>query len=143
MQVGLLHCVMSDKEYSIILDCANMNLSEEPRLPPCFRSHTSNKKDSMRILADKVNLQSQILLSSTVFQLAVEVDYALLELCNRIDEDSPLAQIAVSAFISSVLQIILLEVSSWISVYLNFIFKLCCFLPLFAFITDFFKQTRS
>ncbi|KAJ8645273.1 hypothetical protein MRB53_007021 [Persea americana] len=95
VKVGLLHCVMSDKEYSIILDCANMNLSEEPRLPPCFRSHTSNQKDSMRILADKVNLQSQILLSSTVFQLAVEVDYALLELCNRIDEDSPLAQIAL------------------------------------------------
>lgn len=107
MQVGLFHCVMSDKEYSVILDCASMNMSEEPRLPPCFRSNTSSKKDSMRMLADKVNLHGQDLLSSTVFVAAVEVDYALLVLFNRIDEESPLAQIAVSGFLSSLSQIIL------------------------------------
>lgn len=95
VKVGLLHGVMSDKEYSIILDCTYMNLCEEPRLPPSFRSKTSQTKDSIRLLADKVNLQSQILLSRTVFVAAVEVNYALLELCNRIDEKSPLAQIAL------------------------------------------------
>lgn len=87
---------MSDKEYSIILDCALMNISEEPRLPPSFRSNTSQTIESIRMLADKVNLQSQIFLSHTVFVMAVEINYALLELCNRIDEESPLAYIVVS-----------------------------------------------
>lgn len=95
-QVGLLHGVMSDKEYSIILDCASMNISEEPRLPPSFRCKTSQTIESIRMLADKVNQHSQNFLSHTVFVAAVEVNYALLELCNRIDEESPLAHIVVS-----------------------------------------------
>ncbi|XP_077211040.1 calcium-dependent lipid-binding family protein isoform X2 [Tasmannia lanceolata] len=95
VQVGLLHGVMSAKEYNVILDCAYMNISEEPSLPPSFRGNTSHSKDSIRMLADKVNLHSQILLSRTVVLVAVEVNYALLELCIGVDEESPLAQIAL------------------------------------------------
>ena len=87
---------MSDKEYSIILDCAFMNISEEPRIPPSFRCNTSQTIESIRMLAVKVNQHSQNFLSHTVFVAAVEVNYALLELCNRIDEESPLAHIVVS-----------------------------------------------
>lgn len=94
-QVGLLHAVMSDKEYNVILDCLYMNLLEEPSLPPSFRSTNTQLNDSMRLLADKVNLQSQMLLSRTVSVMVVEVTYALLELCNGIDEESPLAHLAV------------------------------------------------
>lgn len=90
---------MSDKEYKVILDCFYMNLSEQPRLPPSFRAMKSGKKDTMRLLADKVNMNSQMLLSHTVTIIAVEVDHALLELCNGILEDSPLAHVAVSLFL--------------------------------------------
>ncbi|KAM1723461.1 hypothetical protein COP2_022335 [Malus domestica] len=51
--VGLLHSVMSDKEYKVILDCAYMNLCEEPKLPPSFCGGKSDSKDTMRQLADK------------------------------------------------------------------------------------------
>ncbi|KAE9455056.1 hypothetical protein C3L33_13039, partial [Rhododendron williamsianum] len=95
VKVGLLHAVMSDKEYKVILDCFYMNLSEQPRLPPSFRAMKSGKKDTMRLLADKVNMNSQMLLSHTVTIIAVEVDHALLELCNGILEDSPLAHVAI------------------------------------------------
>ncbi|KAG2726780.1 hypothetical protein I3760_01G128300 [Carya illinoinensis] len=94
VKVGLLHGVMSDKEYKVILDCTYMNLCEEPRLPPSFRGRKSGSKDTMRMLADKVNISSQMLLSHTVTTVAVVVDHALLELCNGIQE-SPLAQIAL------------------------------------------------
>lgn len=87
---------MSNKEYNVILDCAYMNLSEEARLPPSFRGDKSGSNDTMRLLADKVNLNSQIFLSWTVTIVAVEVNYALLELCNCVPEESPLARIAVS-----------------------------------------------
>ncbi|PKI62681.1 hypothetical protein CRG98_016952, partial [Punica granatum] len=94
VKIGLLHAVMSDKEYNVIRDCLYMNLCEEPRLPPNFRGSSSSSKDTMRLLADKVNLNSQMLLSRTVTIVAVEVSYALLELCNGVDKESPLARIA-------------------------------------------------
>ncbi|KAL7181111.1 hypothetical protein ACSBR1_040051 [Camellia fascicularis] len=93
--VGLLHAVMSDKEYNVILDCFYMNLSEQPKLPPSFRGSKSGSKETMRLLADKVNINSQILLSHTVTIIAVEVDHALLELCSGVHEDSPLAHVAL------------------------------------------------
>lgn len=94
--MGLLHAVMSDKEYSVIPDCFSMNLSESPKLPPSFRGGKSGSKETIRLLADKVNLNSQSILSRTVTIMAVEVNYALLELCNGIQEESPLAHIIVS-----------------------------------------------
>lgn len=97
-QVSLLHCVMSDKEYTIILDCISENLSESPNLPPSFRESKAASKGKIPLLADKVNLNSQSILSRTVTIMAVEVDYALLELCNGIHEESPLAHIIVSFF---------------------------------------------
>jgi vacuolar protein sorting-associated protein 13A/C len=90
---------MSDKEYKVILDCGYMNLCEEPRLPPSFRGCKSGSKDTMKMLVDKVNVNSQMLLSRTVTIVAVTVDHALLELCNGIEEESPLARIAVSNYI--------------------------------------------
>ncbi|KAF3970469.1 hypothetical protein CMV_005848 [Castanea mollissima] len=95
VKVGLLHGVMSDKEYKVILDCGLMNLCEEPRLPPSFRGSKSGSKDAMKVLVDKVNMNSQMLLSRTVTIVGVVVDHALLELCNGIQESSPLAQIAL------------------------------------------------
>ncbi|XP_062178337.1 uncharacterized protein LOC133883124 isoform X2 [Alnus glutinosa] len=95
VKVGLLHGVMSDKEYKVILDCAYMNLCEVPRLPPSFRGSKSGSKDTMKMLVDKVNMNSQMLLSHTVTIVAVIVDHALLELCNGIQEESPLARIAL------------------------------------------------
>lgn len=97
LQVGLLHGVMSDKEYNVIINCISMNLSEVPNLPPSFRGNVNGTKDSIRLIAEKVNHNSQILLSRTVFVLAVEIQYALLELCNGPDAESPLAEIAVSS----------------------------------------------
>lgn len=101
--MGLLHAVMSDKEYKVILDCAFMNLCEEPKLPPTFRGGKSGTKDTMKLLVDKVNMNSQILLSRTVTIVAVVVDHALLELYNGIHAESPFAQIAVSIYISYIL----------------------------------------
>lgn len=94
--MGLLHAVMSDKEYSIILDCFYMNLCEQPSLPLSFRHNKSATKDTIRLLADKVNMNSHVLLSRTVTIIAVELDYALIELCNGADEESPLAHVIVS-----------------------------------------------
>ncbi|KAK6160946.1 hypothetical protein DH2020_004327 [Rehmannia glutinosa] len=92
-QVGSLHAVMSDKEYNVILDCFYMNLCEQPTLPPSFRSSKSSAKDTIKLLADKVNMNSQVLLSRTVTIVAVEVDYALLELFYGDDKESPLAHV--------------------------------------------------
>lgn len=95
-QIGTLHAVMSDKEYNVILDCFYMNLCEQPALPPSFRNSKSSAKDAIKLLADKVNMNSQVLLSRTVTISAVEVDYALLELCHGADKESPLAHVIVS-----------------------------------------------
>ena len=91
-----MHAVMSDKEYTVILDCFYMNLNEQPRLPPRFRGSKSGSKDTIRLLADKVNMNSHVFLSRTVTTMAVAVDHALLELCTGIHEESPLAHVAVS-----------------------------------------------
>ncbi|KAK4798434.1 hypothetical protein SAY86_030760 [Trapa natans] len=95
VKIGLLHGVMLDKEYNVIRDCLSMNLYEQPRLPKSFRGSSSSSEDTMRLLVDKVNMNSQMLLSRTVTIVAVEVNYALLELCNGIDEEAPLARIAL------------------------------------------------
>lgn len=87
---------MSDKEYTIILDCFSKNMNELPNLPPSFRDNNTNSKETIRLLADKVNSNSQSILSRTITIMAVEVDYALLELYNGIHEESPLARIIVS-----------------------------------------------
>lgn len=87
---------MYAKEYKVILECTYMNLSEEPKLPPSFRGGNSASKNTIRLLVDKVNMNSQLLLSHTVTIMAVFVDHALLELCNGTDEASPLAHIVVS-----------------------------------------------
>ncbi|KAJ6689863.1 hypothetical protein OIU85_006185 [Salix viminalis] len=92
VKVDFLRGVISDKEYSIIVDCMCTNLLEEPRIPPSFRGCKSDTKDAMRLLVDKVNTNSQALLSQTVTIVAVEVNYALLELCNGVHE-SPLARL--------------------------------------------------
>ncbi|KAH6757936.1 calcium-dependent lipid-binding family protein [Perilla frutescens var. hirtella] len=95
VKVGSLHAVMSDKEYTVILNCALMNLSEQPTLPPSFRNSNSSAKDTIKLLADKVNMNSQVLLSRTVTTMAVEMDYALLELCYGADKESPLAHVTL------------------------------------------------
>lgn len=95
VKVALLHGVMTSKEYKVILDCAYMNLFEEPRLPPSFRGGKPGSKDTMRLFVDKVNMNSQILLSRTVTISTVVVDHALLELYNGVHDESPLAHIAL------------------------------------------------
>lgn len=95
-QVGLLHSIMSDKEYNVIVNCFYMNISEIPKLPPSFRGRTSVPKETIHMLADKVNVNSQVLLSRTVTLMTVEVSYALMELYNGFDKGSPLAHISVS-----------------------------------------------
>ncbi|KAD5802908.1 hypothetical protein E3N88_14268 [Mikania micrantha] len=94
MKIGSLHSVVSDKEYNVITSCLTMNLSEEPNLPPDFRD-TNCGSDTIRMLTDKVHMTSQVFLSRTVNIVAVQLDYALLELCNGIQEDSPLAHITL------------------------------------------------
>lgn len=97
VQIDFLHCVISDKEYDIIVSCTSMNLFEEPKLPPDFRGNSSAPKDNMRLLVDKVNLNSQMITSRTITVLAVDINYALLELRNSVNEESPLAHVAVRA----------------------------------------------
>lgn len=96
-QVDLLHGIMSAKEYKVILDCTFMNLSEQPRLPASFRGGQSGSRDTIRLLVDKVNLNSQLLLSRTVTIIAVSINHALLELGNGTGGEFPLAHIAVSS----------------------------------------------
>jgi hypothetical protein len=87
---------MSDKEYNVITSCVSTNLSETPNLPPSFRENVNRTKESIRLLADKVNLNNNLLLSRTVIIMTVNVQYALLELHNGSDAESPLAELAVS-----------------------------------------------
>ncbi|GAB4828173.1 hypothetical protein Ancab_035090 [Ancistrocladus abbreviatus] len=95
VQVDSLHGVMLDKEYNVILNCVYTNLNEEPRLPPSFRASKSGSADTVRLLVDMVNANSQIFLSRTVSIVAVEVNHALLELCNGMHEESALAHISL------------------------------------------------
>ncbi|XP_024982723.1 uncharacterized protein LOC112519038 isoform X5 [Cynara cardunculus var. scolymus] len=101
VKIGSLHAVISDKEYSIITSCLAMNMGEEPMLPPNFRDTNAGSSETIRLLADKVNMTSQVFLSRSVNILAVQLDYALLELCNGIQEDSPLAHITVEGMWAS------------------------------------------
>jgi vacuolar protein sorting-associated protein 13A/C len=96
LQIGLLHGVMSDKEYNVAISCISTNLSDTPNLPPSFRENMNRTKESIRLLADKVNLSNHLLLSRTVAVMTVEIQYALLELRNGPDAESPLAELAVS-----------------------------------------------
>ncbi|XP_019431159.1 PREDICTED: uncharacterized protein LOC109338390 isoform X1 [Lupinus angustifolius] len=95
VKVDSLHGIMSDKEYKVILDCTYMNLAEEPRLPTSFREGKSDSKDTIKLLVDKVNMNSQLLLSQTVTIIGVVVNHAFLELCNGPDGESPLAHISL------------------------------------------------
>jgi hypothetical protein len=93
---------MSDKEYNVTTNCISTNLSETPNLPPSFRENVNRTKESIRLLADKVNLSNHLLLSRTVVVMTVDVQYALLELRNGPDAESPLAELAVSILKNSV-----------------------------------------
>lgn len=119
-QVGSLHAVMSDKEYNVSLNCALMNLCEQPTLPPSFRNSNSSAKDTIKLLADKVNMNSQVLLSRTVTMMAVELDYALLELCYGADKESPLAHVIVSLIFAFSFFYVLIQCK----IFLNLLFVL-------------------
>ncbi|CAE5959607.1 unnamed protein product [Arabidopsis arenosa] len=116
VKIDFLHAVMSDKEYDIIVSCTSMNLFEEPKLPPDFRGSSSGPKAKMRLLADKVNLNSQMIMSRTVTILAVDINYALLELRNSVNEESPLAHVALEGLWVSYRMTSLSETDLYVSV---------------------------
>ncbi|KAK8983318.1 hypothetical protein V6N11_073414 [Hibiscus sabdariffa] len=116
VKVGFMHGVMSDKEYNVILNCTIMNLNEAPSLPPSFRGSKSGSKDTMQLLVDKVNMNSQMILSRSVTIMEIEVDYALLELCNGIHEESPLAHIAIEGLWASFRMTSLSETDLYVSI---------------------------
>ncbi|XP_052621701.1 uncharacterized protein LOC111885976 [Lactuca sativa] len=62
VKIGSLHTVVSDKEYGIITNCLVMTLGEQPNLPPPFRDINSDNSDTIRLLADKVKMTSQVFL---------------------------------------------------------------------------------
>ncbi|KAJ9559357.1 hypothetical protein OSB04_013971 [Centaurea solstitialis] len=100
-QIGSLHTVISDKEYSVITGCLAMNMGEQSNPPPNFRDTNAGSTETIRLLADKVNMTSQVFLSRSVNICSVQLDYALLELCNGIQEESPLAHITVEGMWAS------------------------------------------
>ncbi|KAG5388182.1 hypothetical protein IGI04_029723 [Brassica rapa subsp. trilocularis] len=116
IKIDFLHGVMSDKEYDIIVSCTTMNLFEEPKLPPDFRGNSSGPKDQMRLLVDKVNLNSQTIMSRTVTILAVDINYALLELRNSVSEESPLAHVELEGLWVSYRMTSLSETDLYVSV---------------------------
>ncbi|XP_078179744.1 uncharacterized protein LOC144573852 isoform X2 [Carex rostrata] len=118
VQVPLLHGVMSGKEYNVISTCVSMNLCELPNIPPSFRENPTETKESIRMLADKVNLKynSQLLLSRTVFVIGVDIQYALLELRTGPDAETPLAQIALEGLWVSYRTTSLLEMDLFVSI---------------------------
>jgi vacuolar protein sorting-associated protein 13A/C len=116
VKIDFLHAVMSDKEYDIIVSCTSMNLFEEPKLPPDFRGSSSGPKAKMRLLADKVNLNSQMIMSRTVTILAVDINYALLELRNSVNEESSLAHVALEGLWVSYRMTSLSETDLYVSV---------------------------
>lgn len=107
LQVGLLHGMMSNKEYAVIINCFYMNLNEQPKLPPSFRGDRSASIDTIRILADRLNMNGQVLLSRTVSIVSVQVDHALLELHHGVLEEFPLGHVSVSICISITVFLIL------------------------------------
>ncbi|GAB2216278.1 hypothetical protein Droror1_Dr00024048 [Drosera rotundifolia] len=116
VQIDLLHGVMLDKEYDVILNCAYANMNEEPRLPPSFRAGKSGSADTMKLLVDKVNINSQNFLSRTVTIVAVEVNHALLELCTDVHEISALAHISLEGLWVSYRMTSLSEVDLYVTV---------------------------
>ncbi|KAJ0228735.1 Vacuolar protein sorting-associated protein 13 [Hirschfeldia incana] len=116
IKIDFLHGVMSDKEYDIIVSCTTMNLFEEPKLPPDFRGNSSGPKDQMRLLVDKVNLNSQTIMSRTVTILAVDINYVLLELRNSVSEESPLAHVELEGLWVSYRMTSLSETDLYVSV---------------------------
>ncbi|KAL6841988.1 hypothetical protein ACP4OV_028188 [Aristida adscensionis] len=116
VQIGLLHAVMSDKEYNVITNCISTNLSETPNLPPSFRENVVRTKESIRLLADKVNLNNPSLLSRTVVVMTVDVQYALLELRNGPDAESPLAELALEGLWVSYRTSSMLEMDLYVSI---------------------------
>jgi len=115
-QIGLLHGVMSDKEYNVAISCISTNLSDTPNLPPSFRENMNRTKESIRLLADKVNLSNHLLLSRTVVVMTVEIQYALLELRNGPDAESPLAELAVEGLWVSYRTTSMLEMDLYLSI---------------------------
>jgi vacuolar protein sorting-associated protein 13A/C len=115
-EIGLLHAVMSDKEYSVMTSCISTNLSDTPNLPPSFRENVNRTKESIRLLADKVNLNNHLLLSRTVVIMTVNVQYALLELCNGRYAESPLAELALEGLWVSYRTTSLLEMDLYLSI---------------------------
>ncbi|KAG2314342.1 hypothetical protein Bca52824_017464 [Brassica carinata] len=116
IKIDFLHGVMSDKEYDIIVSCTTMNLFEEPKLPPNFRGNSSGPKDQMRLLVDKVNLNSQTIMSRTVTILAVDINYVLLELRNSVSEESLLAHVELEGLWVSYRMTSLSETDLYVSV---------------------------
>ncbi|XP_062223332.1 uncharacterized protein LOC133922148 [Phragmites australis] len=116
VQIRLLHGVMSDKEYNVITNCISTNLSETPNLPPSFRENVNRTKESIRLLADKVNLNNHSLLSRTVVIMTVDVQYALLELHNGPDAESPLAELALEGLWVSYRTTSMLEMDLYLSI---------------------------
>ncbi|BAF08745.2 Os02g0470400 [Oryza sativa Japonica Group] len=115
-QIGLLHGIMSDKEYNVITSCISTNLSEAPNLPPGFRDNVNRTKDSIRLLADKVNLNNHLLLSRTVVVMTVDVQYALFELRNGPDAESPLAELVLEGLWVSYRTTSLFEMDLYLSI---------------------------
>ncbi|CAI9272275.1 unnamed protein product [Lactuca saligna] len=62
LKIGSLHIVVFDKEYGIITNYLAMNLGEQPNLPPPFCDINSHNSDTIRILADQVNMTSEVFL---------------------------------------------------------------------------------
>eukprot|EP01018_Ginkgo_biloba_P025446 Gb_15429 [translate_table: standard] len=103
VQVDLLHGVMSDKEYMVIVDCASANISEEPHLPPNVRDisvmksgfiqgqEPNGRRESHQyIISHKIRSQDSS--PYTIALVTVEIQYASLELYNGIDRECPLAR---------------------------------------------------
>ncbi|KAI3512412.1 hypothetical protein L1887_19727 [Cichorium endivia] len=95
VKIGSLHTVLSDKEYGVITSCLTSNMGEQPNLPPPFRDIVTDNTEAIRLLADKVNMTSQVFLSRSVNVMAIQLDYVLLELRNGNQEDTPLANITL------------------------------------------------
>lgn len=103
IQIDLLHGVMSDKEYMVIIDCASSNISEEADIPPnvrdiregqlaCLQVENELGKSNQNIISNEDQMSGQDGSSFTLTLVTVEVHFASLELYNGIDRESPLAR---------------------------------------------------
>lgn len=103
IQIDVLHGVMSDKEYMVIIDCASSNISEEADLPPnvrdiperqldCLQIENEQGQSNQNILSQEDQMSSQDGSSYTLTLVTVEIQFASLKLYNGIDRESPLAR---------------------------------------------------